>query len=113
MPNMVDGSGRMLPNNKYTKVAAGQTTANISSTGGNAAPGNDYISHLIITAASTAAPGGVTLLDGTTSILAHTFHPTQQTELVQTVIVDVIAQSTKGFQITTGSSVSVVVVGRF
>jgi hypothetical protein len=112
MPNMYDGSGRALPNNKYRKVAAGQTTANISVAGANV-PGNDYISHLIITAASTAAPGAVTLFDGSTSLLVHTYSATVATELVQTINVDVISKSTKGFNITTGTSVSVVAVGRF
>lgn len=112
MPNMIDGSGRPLPNSNYKNVAASQTTANIS-VAGDAVRGNDYVSHLIITAASTAAPGKVTLLDGTTEICAHGWNATVATELVQTIIIDCIAESTKGFQITTGSSVSVVVVGRF
>jgi hypothetical protein len=88
------------------------TTTNIS-TAGDGVPGRDYISHLIITAASTAAPGTVTLFDGTTSILIHGWSATVATELVQTVNVDCLAESTKGFGITTGSSVSVVAVGRW
>lgn len=112
MPNKIDNSGRLLPNTDYVKVAASQTTANVSVSGDGTA-GVDYVSHLICTAASTAAPGAVTLLDGTTSLLVWQLHPTQQTELVQTIPVDVIAQSTKGFNVTTGTSVSVVVVGRF
>jgi hypothetical protein len=112
MPNFVDGSGRALPNNKYKKVAAGQTTAQVS-VSGPTPPGNDYVSHLIITAASTAAPGTVTLFDGTTSLLVHGWSATVATELVQTVVVDAVAESTKGFNITTGTSVSVVAVGRF
>jgi hypothetical protein len=112
MPNMVDGGGRLLPNSKYTKVVAGQTTANIS-TAGDGVPGRDYISHLIITAASTAAPGAVTLLDGTTSLCVHSFQAATFGSLVETVIIDAVASSTKGFNITTGTSVSVVAVGRF
>jgi len=112
MPNTVDGSGRILPNKNYKKIAASQTTAQIS-VSGDGVPDRDYISHLIITAASTAAPGAVTLFDGTTSLCVHILHPTQQTELVQTVLIDAIAQTTKGFNITTGTSVSVVAVGRF
>jgi hypothetical protein len=111
MPNTYLG-GQALPNTRYKKVAAGQTTANIS-VAGDGVPGRDYISHLIITAASTAAPGTVTLLDGTTSILVHGWSATVATELVQTVVVDCLAESTKGFNITTGTSVSVVAVGRF
>jgi hypothetical protein len=112
MPNKIDGSGRPLPNTDYVKVAAGQTTANIS-VAGDAVPGEHYVSHLIITAASTAAPGAVTLLDGTTSILVHLMNATVASETCQTVNVDVTATTTKGFNVTTGTSVSVVVVGRF
>ena len=112
MPNKVDGSGRALPNSNYLKVAAGQTTAQVS-VSRDGAVGQDYISHLLITAASTAAPGAVTLFDGTTSLLVHTWSATVATEIMQTIVVDCIAQSTKGFNITTGTSVSVVAVGRF
>jgi hypothetical protein len=98
--------------NKYKKVAAGQTTSQIS-VPGDGISGKDYCSHLIITAASTAAPGTVTLFDGTTSLLVHGWNATVATELVQTVVVDCVCESTKGFNITTGTSVSVVFVGRF
>lgn len=99
----------------YVKVAAGQTTAQISRAGdGELGPrGYDYCSHVIITGASTAAPGAVTLFDGTTSLFVHSLHPTQQTELVQVVQVGVTSKSTKGFNVTTGTSVSCVVVGKF
>jgi len=112
MPNMPDGSGRALKNSKYAKVAAGQTTVQIS-TPGDQIVGRDYISHLIITAASTAAPGQVTLFDGTTSLVVHGWNATVAAELAQTIIIDAICDSTKGFNITTGTSVSVVAVGRF
>ena len=112
MPNKVDGSGRALPNSNYLKVAAGQTTAQIS-VAGDGVVGRDYISHLLITAASTAAPGAVTLFDGTTSLMVHLLNATVATELGFSVNIDCIAQSTKGFNITTGTSVSVVAVGRF
>lgn len=112
MPNLIGKNQMPLPNSRYKKVAASQTTAQLSNSG-DGVPGNDYISHVIITAASTAAPGAVTLLDGTTSLFAHTFIAGTMTDLTETVIVDAVAESTKGFNITTGSSVSVVVVGRF
>jgi len=112
MPNMIGKNQMPLPNASYKKVAAGQTTAQVS-VSGDGVPVNDYISHLIITAASTAAPGAVTLFDGTTSLLAHTFVAATMTDLSETIIVDAIAQSTKGFNITTGTSISVVAVGRF
>jgi hypothetical protein len=112
MPNTYDLAGRALANNSIAKVAAGQTTANIS-VASDAVRGRDYISHLIITAASTAAPGLVTLLDGSTSLLVHGFVAGTMTDLTETIVVDAIAQSTKGFNITTGTSVSVVAIGRF
>lgn len=107
-----DLAGRPLTNSDAVKVAAGQTTANVS-TPHDEVRGRDYLSHVIITAASTAAPGAVTLFDGTTSLFVHSFHPTQQTELVQVVKVDMTATSTVGWNITTGTSVSCVAIGRF
>lgn len=100
---------------QYAKVAAGQTTAQISVPGSAefSPRGRDYIERLVITAASTAAPGSVTLFDGTTSILVHTFVPAGMTSLVEIVPVGVTSKSTKGFNITTGTSVSVVAVGHF
>lgn len=111
MPNMIVG-GQPLANTRYKAVAAGVTTAQISASG-DGVPGRDYLSHVIITAASTAAPGKVTVFDGTTQLCAHGWNATVATELVQTIIIDCIAESTKGFNITTGTSVSAVAVGRF
>jgi hypothetical protein len=110
--NMFDGSGRALNNSRYKKIAAGVTTGNIS-VAGDGVPGRDYLSHIVVTAASTAAPGLVTILDGTTTLLVHGWNATVATELVQTIDIGVVAESTKGFQVTTGTSVSVLVVGRF
>lgn len=99
----------------YVKVAAGQTTAQISRAGAeiDGPRGKDYCSHVIITAASTAAPGAVTLFDGTTSVFVHSFVGATMTSLVETVKVGVTSKSTKGFNITTGTSVSCVAVGEF
>jgi hypothetical protein len=97
----------------YSKVAAGQTTAQIS-VSGDRIVGRDYLDRVIITAASTAAPGAVTVLDGTTSLLVHTFAADEgMPGTVMSIDVGVFAQSTKGFNITTGTSVSVVAVGIF
>ena len=104
-----EGSGR---NSITLKVAAGQTTAQISVVGDQIV-GRDYIDRIIITAASTAAPGVVTLFDGTTSLFAHQFIAGAMTALTEVVEVGAIATSTKGFNITTGTSVSIVAVGRF
>jgi hypothetical protein len=99
----------------YVKVAAGQTTAQISSAGPpeDGPRGVDFCEHVIVTAASTAAPGSVTLFDGTTSLFVHAFSAATASELCQVVPVRVTAKSTKGFNVTTGTSVSCVVVGHF
>lgn len=110
MANMVDLSGRMLPNSRYKSVAASQTTAQIS-VAGDGVPGRDYCSHVIITG-TTVSSGVVTLFDGTTILFTHTVG-TGIGPSAATVIVDCISDSTKGFNVTTGSSVSCVVVGRF
>lgn len=109
---MIDGSGRPLQNTRYVRVGASATTTNISSPG-EPVKGFHYVSHIIINAASTAAPGAVTLFDGTTPIVAHVFNASVATETCQTINVDVIASSTVGFNVTTGTSTAVVVVGRF
>jgi hypothetical protein len=96
----------------YKKVAAGQTTAAIS-VPSDGIRGVDYLERVIITAASTAAPGVVTVFDGTTSLLAHQFVAGTMTALTEVVEIGVLCDSTKGFNITTGTSVSVVAVGRF
>jgi hypothetical protein len=110
MPNMYY-AGVPQPN-KYKVIAAGQTTAQVS-VSGDGIQGRDYCSHLIINGASTAAPGAVTLFDGTTALVANVFSATVATETAHVVLVDCVCDSTKGFNITTGTSVSVVFVGRF
>jgi hypothetical protein len=106
-----DLSGRAL-NNRTKKIAAGQTTAQVS-VSGDSVPARDFCERLVITAASTAAPGVVTLFDGTTTLFAHQFVAGTMTELTQSIEINAVAESTKGFNITTGTSVSVLFVGRF
>ena len=96
----------------YKSIAASQTTAQVSRAG-DGIPGNDYLERVIITAASTAAPGVVTIFDGTTALTAFAFVPAGMTKLTETIEFGVLADSTKGFNITTGTSVSCVAVGRF
>lgn len=105
-----DASGRAL-NCVYKTVAASQTTANIS-TAGDGVKDRDYLDRLIVTWASSAG-GAVTLLDGTTNIAVVGIPGGPGCPLAYTLDVGVYAQSTKGFNITTGSCVSVVAVGRF
>ena len=108
MPN-VYYAGVPQPN-RYKSVAASGTTVQVS-TPGDSIPGKDYCSHVIITG-TTVSSGVVTLFDGTTVIFTHTVG-TGIGPSAATVIVDVLCDSTKGFNITTGSSVSCVFVGRF
>ena len=96
----------------YKKVAAAQTTAQVSLSG-DQVKGRDYLDRVIITAVTTAV-GAVSIFDGTTALLVH--NATITGNLGSNVYVyelGVTADSTKGFNVTTGSSVSVVCVGMF
>jgi hypothetical protein len=98
---------------KWAKVAAGQTTANIS-TPGDAVYMRDYLERVIVVAASTAAPGAVSVFDGATSLLVHNAQITGYTLSNVTVYeIGVHAQTTVGFNITTGTSIFAVAVGIF
>jgi hypothetical protein len=97
---------------KAVSVSAGQTTANIS-TASDGVAGRDYIERLVVTSASTAAPGAVTLLDGAQSILVHAMPSAFTSSLVTVYELGITAQTTKGFNITTGTSVSCVAIGNF
>jgi hypothetical protein len=106
-----DSSGQAYPN-EWVKVAAGQTTAQIS-VSGNSVPGRDYLERVIITAGTTAV-GAVTVLDGTVSLLVHNAQVTGFLGSNVTVYeMGVMAMTTQGFNITTGASVSCLAVGRF
>jgi hypothetical protein len=96
----------------YKKVAAAQTTAQIS-VPGDGIPGNDYLERVIVIAATTAV-GAVTIFDGTTSLLVHNATITGNLGSNSvTYELGVLCDSTKGFNVTTGASVAVVCVGRF
>src|SRR6185369_11747211 len=101
-----------LDASQYKLVAASQTTAQVS-VSNDGCPGRDYLDRLVITAASTGAPGTVTLIDGTTNVGVYGFVAAGMVTLTQIVELGILATSTKGFNITTGTSVSVVAVGRF
>jgi hypothetical protein len=103
--------GRPLNNLSYVKVAASQTTSNVS-TPGDEVVGRDYLDRVIVTWATTAGTGNtVNVLDGTTSLAL--VNTTTLQELVKVVEFNCFAQSTIGFNITSGASVSCIVVGRF
>jgi hypothetical protein len=97
---------------KAVSVAASQTTANIS-TPGDAVVGRDYLEKVVVTSASSAAPGAVTVFDGSQSLLVHTLPSAFTGSLVYVYELGVTAQTTKGFNITTGTSVSCIAVGNF
>src|ERR1043166_5808784 len=95
----------------YKVVAAGQTTSQLGA-GTNAV--GDYIDRVVMIAASTAAPGTVTLFDGTTSVGVFGFGSgNSMGSLTQTIDLGMIATSTKGWNITTGTSVSCIAIGQF
>ena len=104
--------GKPLDSANYKTVAASVTTGQLSPAG-NAVDRGDYIERLVITAVSTAAPGTVTLLDGTTNVGVYGFVPAGMVTLTQVVDLGIEATSTKGFNITTGTSVSCIAIGRF
>jgi hypothetical protein len=98
---------------EWKKVAAGQTTANISAPS-DGVVGRDYLERVILTAASTAAPGAVSVFDGGTALLVHNVQITGYLGTNVTVYeVGVHAQTTAGFNVTTGTSISAVCVGIF
>jgi hypothetical protein len=97
---------------KWKNVAASATTAPISAPG-DGVPGRDYLERVIVNAATTLV-GVVTVFDGDTSLLvhnaAHTGFPGSNVTVYE---IGAFAQTTEGFNITTGSSVSCMAIGRF
>jgi hypothetical protein len=96
----------------YVKVAASATTAPVSKPN-DGVPGRDYLERLIVVAATTAAtPGAVTLFDGDTTLLTHLVGANANAT-IYTYELNITAQTTEGFNITTGSSVFALAVGSF
>jgi hypothetical protein len=107
-----DLGGTALANSAKKHIAAAQTTAQISRSG-DGVPGKDYLERVILTAATTAV-GAVTVYDGTDVILTHNAQVTGFLGSNVTVYeVGAVAQTTKGFNITTGSSITACAIGRF
>lgn len=104
-----DGPGREQEHSMYKAVAASQTTAQISTSGDGAV--GDYIHRLIIVPASSAV-GAVTLLDGSTAVLSIPALAGGDSKPYG-VECGMVCTSTKGWVVTTGSSVAIVAVGRF
>jgi hypothetical protein len=96
----------------YKVVAASQTTSPISRPG-DGIVGKDYLERVVITAASSLG-GAVTVFDGTTTLVTHIAQLTGYLgDNVWVYELGVLCDSTKGFNITTGASVSCLAVGRF
>jgi hypothetical protein len=110
MPQYTDSG---LPRKSvYKTVAASQTTANIS-TPNDAVKGRDYLERVIITAATTLV-GAVSVFDGGTTILTHNAQVTGFTGSNVTIYdIGITANTTAGFNVTTGSSVTCVCIGNF
>lgn len=93
----------------YETVAASQTTQ-VLGTGGAV---GDYLSHVIIQPA-TAGCGVVTIIDGSTDIIAFPPGGTTALPTLMPVVVFVGAKSVNGpWKITTGANVSAIAVGNF
>ncbi len=86
----------------YKTVAASQTTAQVCDPGG-------YIESITVIPASST-PGVVTLIDGSTNVMAIVAGAGAGTQPF-TVRVGGYSESSQGFKITTGASVSVFVSG--
>lgn len=107
-------SGYELEHSQYKVVLASCSTTQVSTIGDSAV--GDYLSHLIVVPASSAA-GAVTLFDGTTAVLSIPTVAGTGTGVTcpppYTVICGMVATSTKAWNITCGAAVHAVAVGRF
>ena len=90
----------------YETIAASQTGQVI---GGAGAVG-DYLSHLLVTPASTS-PGAVTIIDGATSIIVFAGGASSVGSLIPFTIPLDIRSVSGAWSITTGAAVSVIAVG--
>ena len=97
----------------FRKIAASSTTAAVS-VPGDQVKGRDYLERVVITAASTAAPGAVTVFDGATSLLVHNAQLSGYTGTnVYTYNLGITSDTTVGFNVSCGTSVSCLCVGIF
>jgi hypothetical protein len=98
--------------NKWRAVAASQTTAQIS-VSGDGVVGRDYLERVYVQYTSTASPGAVTVFDGAQALFVCTPTVALIDNLTQVFEVGLHSQTTKGFNVTTGSSVSCICIGVF
>ena len=95
----------------YVFVAAGVSTKQVS-VGTNSV--GDYLDRAIICPLTSAA-GAVSIFDGTTAVISIAAIPTGASAQMQSYTLDIgaVAQTTKGWNITTGTNVQALAVGRF
>lgn len=99
-------------NNNLVHVAASQTTKQLGAPR-DSNPGNQYLERVITTQATTAV-GAVTVLDGDNVIFTQNAQVTGFLgNNVNVYEINAVSQTTEGFNITTGSSVTAVCIGRF
>lgn len=90
----------------YKSVAASQTASTLGATGNK----DDFLSHVLITPASTS-PGAVTIVDGAVSTVIFAGGASSVPDL-KPFIVPILANAATGpWQITTGANVSALAVG--
>jgi hypothetical protein len=88
----------------YKAVAASQSTAQLCGEGG--------FLHSITVVPASSTPQAITLFDGTTGLFTIPIGAGEGTK-PYTLTLDIFAESTKGFNITTGASVAVICSGNF
>lgn len=93
---------------EYETVAASQTAQTIGPTGAT----GDYISHLVVTPASTS-PGNVLILDNATSITVFAGGASSVSNLIPFSIPLGMISVSGAWKVTTGANVSVIAVGLF
>ena len=93
---------------EYETVAASQTAQVLGPTGAK----GDYLSHLIVTPATTS-PGNVIILDNAISITVFTGGASSVSNLIPFVIPIGMTSVSGAWKVTTGANESVVAVGKF
>ena len=112
MVTYVASDGKLLACSSYKSVAAAQTTAQLSASG-NAAERGYFLAGVQVTWSSSAT-GTVIVYDGATALTTIPSPITGATDITPRFVeFGITAQTTKGFNITTGSSVSCIAIGRF
>ena len=95
----------------YVFIGAGVTTKQVS-VGTNSV--GDYLDRVVVSPLSSAA-GAVSIFDGTTAVISVAAVPTASGASMSPFTIDVgaVAVSTKGWNVTCGSNVQALAVGRF